>query len=133
MTTFINKHILIVDDDESVLKTLARYLRKRGYRISTASGGKEALEKIAKEPPHLVLLDALMPEMDGIETLEQIRLKFPDIDVVMISALKEEVVAQGAIKMGAYEWIPKPFSMQHLEATLYVGFLRKMTSEPSQP
>jgi len=133
MPTFVNKHILIVDDDENVLKTLARYLKKKGYRISTASGGREALEKIAKEPPHLVLLDALMPEMDGIETLEQIRLKFPDIDVVMISALKEEVVAQEAIKMGAYEWLPKPFSMEHWETTIFVGLLRKVGNEPSYP
>lgn len=133
MTTFMNRHILIVDDDESVLKTLSRYLRKKGYRITTASGGKDALEKIAKEPPHLVLLDALMPEMDGIETLEQIRLRFPDVDVVMISALKEEVVAQEAIKMGAYEWLPKPFSMEHLETTIFVGFLRKVANEPSYP
>src|SRR3989338_73963 len=110
MPTFVNKHILIVDDDENVLKTLARYLKKKGYRISTASGGREALEKIAKEPPHLVLLD-----------------------VLMISALKEEVVAQEAIKMGAYEWLPKPFSMEHLETTIFVGLLRKVGNEPSYP
>lgn len=128
---FKDKHILIVDDDEGVVKTLSRFLKKKGYKISTALGGKEALAFMKKETPDLVLLDALMPGMDGIETLEQMRRQFPKVDVVMISALKEEVVAQEAIKMGASEWLPKPFSMSHLEATISVMFLHQITNEPS--
>jgi len=119
------KHILIVDDDPSVLRSLARYLKKKGYRVSEASGGRDAIEKVEKDPPHLVLLDVVMPDMDGIETLNLIRQRFPDVDVVMISALKEEIVAKESIKMGAYEWLPKPFSLETLETTIFVTLMRR--------
>ena len=118
-----DKEILIVDDDPDVLKTLTRFLRKKGYLVDGAPGGKEALERMEKKTPDLVLLDALMPGMDGIETLEQIRLRFPEVDVVMISALKEEVVAEEAIKMGASEWLNKPFSLEQLETAIFITSL----------
>ncbi|MDO8527124.1 MAG: response regulator [Deltaproteobacteria bacterium] len=117
------KKNLLVDDDKDVVKSLSRYLKRRGYHVSTAMSGKEALKLMEVETPDLVLLDALMPEMDGIETLEQIRERFPKADVVMISALKEEVVAREAIKMGAKEWLPKPFSLEQLESNILLQFL----------
>ena len=125
MAQLAQKHILIVDDDPSVLRSLARYLKKKGYRVSEASGGRDAIEKVEKDPPHLVLLDVVMPDMDGIETLNLIRQRFPDVDVVMISALKEEIVAKESIKMGAYEWLPKPFSLETLETTIFVTLMRR--------
>lgn len=126
-----DKKILIVDDDPHVLKSIARFLTKQGYTVSTAPGGKEALVMMEKEVPDLVLLDVLMPEMDGIETLEIIRQRWPDVDVVMISALREEAVARASIKMGAYEWLPKPFSMEQLDRTLFVTFLHHERFEES--
>lgn len=130
------KHIMIVDDDPEVLKSLARFLSKRGYRVSPTSGGKEALEQMERDfanndLPDLVLLDALMPDMDGVETLEEMRKKFPNVDVVMISALKNDSVARATLKMGAYEWLPKPFSLEHLEATIFVTLMRKGFREES--
>lgn len=120
-----NKKILVVDDDPDVLKSISRFLSKKGYPVSKATGGKEALAMMAKDTPNLVLLDALMPEMDGVETLEKIRQQFPNVDVVMISALKEEAVARETINMGAYEWLPKPFSMEQLDRTLFVTLLAR--------
>lgn len=119
-----NEHILLVDDDPIVLKSLARFLTRRGYRVTQAEGGKEALEEIGKAPPDLVLLDVMMPGMDGVKTLEEIRNRFGDLRVVMISALKDEKIAHKTIEMGALEWLPKPFSLENLEATILLTLMK---------
>ncbi len=123
------KTILIVDDETSILTTLAGVLKDEGYRVSSAQSGTEALRLIKDDPPSLVLLDIWMPGMDGIDTLTQIKKDNPHQLVVMMSGHGSIETAVKATKLGAYDFIEKPLSLdkvtllvhhalyqQHLEA-----------------
>lgn len=112
------KKILIVDDEEDVRLFLSDFLEERDFRVETASHGGEALEKIKKEPPDIVLLDIMMPGMDGIRCLEKIKSDYPKVAVIMITALKDENRIAQAKKMGAYAYLVKPFSLNYLETEL---------------
>jgi len=109
------KAVLVVDDDPNSLKLLAIKLTQEGYRVITAQSGKEALEAIKLEKPGLVLLDIMMPEMDGIETLKRIKALGPDIPVAMVTAVWDEQEAKKALKAGAYEYITKPIDTEYLK------------------
>lgn len=109
--------VLVVDDEEAIRKTLDGILQDEGYSCVTAKHGKEALEIIRANKPDLVLLDIWMPEMDGIETLEAIRLEYIDLPVVMISGHATIQTAVQATRAGATDFIEKPLD---LEGTLAV-------------
>ena len=109
------KAVLVVDDDPMTLKLLAAVLTHEGYRVITAQSGKDALETIKLEKPGLVLLDIMMPGMDGIETLKRIKAFDQDIPVAMVTALWDEDEAKRAFKAGAYEYITKPVDMEYLK------------------
>lgn len=109
------KAVLLVDDDPKSLKLLAVKLTQEGYRVITAQSGKEALEAIKLENPGLVLLDIMMPEMDGIEVLKRIKTFSPDIPVAMVTAVWDEQEAKKALKAGAYEYITKPIDTEYLK------------------
>lgn len=123
------KTILIVDDETSILTTLAGILKDEGHRVATAQSGIEALKRVKDDPPSMVLLDIWMPGMDGIETLTRIKKENPDQLVVMMSGHGSIETAVKATKLGAYDYIEKPLSLdkvtllvhhalyqQHLEA-----------------
>ena len=112
------KAVLVVDDDPMTLKLLAAVLTHEGYRVITAQSGKDALETIKLEKPGLVLLDIMMPEMDGIETLERIKAFDQDIPVAMVTALWDEDEAKRAFKTGAYEYITKPVDIKYLKLSV---------------
>jgi len=105
------KTILIVDDETSILTTLAGVLKDEGYRVSSAQSGTEALKLIKDDPPALVLLDIWMPGMDGIETLTRIKKDNPQQLVVMMSGHGSIETAVKATKLGAYDFIEKPLSL----------------------
>ena len=112
------RKILIVDDEEDVRLFLGDFLGDRDFRVEMAESGEEALEKIAKVQPDLVLLDVMMPGMDGIQCLEQIKQKYAKVHVIMITALKDETRMAKAKKLGARDYIVKPFSLSYLESEL---------------
>jgi len=114
------KAVLVVDDDPKSLKLLAVTLIQEGYRVITAPSGKDALEQIKLEKPGLVLLDIMMPEMDGIETLKRIKAFDQDIPVAMVTAVWDENEAKRAFKAGAYEYITKPVDMEYLKLAVLV-------------
>ena len=114
------KAALVVDDDPKSLKLLAVTLIQEGYRVITAPSGKDALEQIKLEKPGLVLLDIMMPEMDGIETLRRIKAFDQDIPVAMVTALWDENEAKRAFRAGAYEYITKPVDMEYLKLAVLV-------------
>ncbi len=107
--------ILIVDDDRSVLKFLERFLIKKSYEVYLATNGKEAIEIIKNESPQVILLDIKMPMMNGIEVLKEIKKINPAIGVIMITAVQEEDTALEAMKLGADDYICKPFDLEYLE------------------
>lgn len=106
--------ILIVDDEPGILSSVSRILEDEGYQVSVAKSGAEALKAIAGEPPDLVLLDIWMPEMDGLETLKKIREQGPKFQVMMMSGHGSIETAVKAIKLGAYDYIEKPLSLDNI-------------------
>src|SRR5512134_415691 len=100
--------ILIVDDEESVCRSLAGILSDDGYEVVTALSGKEALDLLGEAQPSLALLDIAMPEMDGIETLRRFKEARPEMAVVMVTGHGGIEEAVRTIKMGAYDFITKP-------------------------
>jgi two-component system nitrogen regulation response regulator NtrX len=103
--------ILIVDDEQAILQALSAILKDEGYRVLDAPDGVSAVKSLAKEPPSVVLLDIWMPEQDGLETLRQIRDSAPQVPVIMMSGHGTIETAIKAIKLGAYDYIEKPLSL----------------------
>ena len=107
--------ILIVDDEVSLRESLKMILEGK-YKIETATGGKEALDKILKEDIDLTLLDIRLPEVDGLEVLKRIKEIDETVPVIMITAVKTISSAVEAMKRGAYDYITKPFDIDELQA-----------------
>jgi len=103
--------ILIVDDEPSILQTLSGLLSDEGFEVTTAANGYEALKIIDAESPDLVLLDIWMPGIDGIETLKEIKNQNPRIQVIIITGHGTIETAVNATKLGAYDLIEKPLSI----------------------
>ena len=103
--------ILIVDDEVSILKTLSGILSDEGFETITVSNGYEALKTLESESPDLVLLDIWMPGIDGIDTLKEIKKSFPTTPVIMITGHGTIETAVNATKIGAFDFIEKPLSI----------------------
>ena len=110
------KKILFVDDDKSILDAAKTALEVYGYEVETASSGFECLEKL--DGIDLVFLDIKMPNMDGIETLKEIKKRKPSLPVIMITAYATVDTAIEAMKLGASDYIRKPFNMEELEKSI---------------
>jgi len=108
----MNKTILIVDDEESICQTLEGILADEGYEVIAAESGEEALRVAEEELPSLVLLDIWLPGMDGIEVLKAIKTSHPQIQVVMMSGHGNIETAVKATKLGAFDFIEKPLSLE---------------------
>jgi len=102
-----NVRILIVDDDNEFLALLSKNIESWGYRVISASGGKEALEMIEDKEADIVILDYLMPEMDGVETLEKIRRIDKLVPVIMFTSYPDNRSITGTEKLGIFAYIPK--------------------------
>jgi two-component system, cell cycle response regulator len=112
--------ILVVDDDPINRMVLTRDLEREGHRVATAQDGVRALEALGAEPFDIVLLDVLMPELDGYETLAQIERdeKLRHVPVIMVSALEDIDSVVRCIEMGAADYLPKPFDPVLLRARI---------------
>ncbi len=106
------EHILIVDDEKNILHTLSPILQDEGYEISTAANGTDALRLVREDAPLAVLLDIWLPDIDGIEVLKKIKEQQPEIIVIMMSGHGTIETAVKATKLGAYDFIEKPLSME---------------------
>jgi two-component system, NtrC family, nitrogen regulation response regulator NtrX len=108
----MGKAILIVDDEESICQTLSGILKDEGHEVVTAVSGEEALRMVEEDPPNLVLLDIWLPGMDGIEVLKAIKAGYPRTQVVMMSGHGSIETAVKATKLGAFDFIEKPLSLE---------------------
>lgn len=108
-------NILVCDDDKEIVNAIEIYLEKEGYKIYKANNGKEALNIINKEEIHLVILDIMMPELDGISVAENIR-EYKAIPIIMLSAKSEDYDKIKGLNVGADDYITKPFNPMELIA-----------------
>jgi response regulator RpfG family c-di-GMP phosphodiesterase len=106
--------VLVVDDEESIRSILSRKLETEGYYCVTAADGKEAIETASQQDFDLVLTDVKMPGMSGIEVLSNMVADHPDTAVIMITAVSDAQAAVEAMKMGAYDYVTKPFDLEAL-------------------
>ncbi len=126
--------ILIVDDDKEIVKAIDIYLTKENYEIVSSYDGLEALEKLAQSNVDLVILDIMMPKLDGIKTLNQIRKKY-NIPVILLSAKSEDYDKIEGLNTGADDYITKPFNPMELVARVnsqlrrYNNFYEKLNTE----
>ncbi|MBW1997181.1 MAG: sigma-54-dependent Fis family transcriptional regulator [Deltaproteobacteria bacterium] len=108
----MSKIVLVVDDEESILKSLQGILSDEGFEVLCAKSGMECLQRIEETLPDIVLLDIWMPDMDGIETLVKIKENYPALQVLMMSGHGTIETAVKATKLGAYDFIEKPLSLE---------------------
>ncbi len=108
----MHKTILIVDDEKSICQSLGGILSDEGYEVQTAASAEEALRMMEDEVPHLVLLDIWLPGMDGIEALKVMKTEYPQTRVVMMSGHGTIETAVRATKLGAFDFIEKPLSLE---------------------
>ena len=119
--------ILLVDDEQDILEIVGNNLSQEGYKIVTASNGKEAIAVAKKEHPQLIIMDVMMPEMDGMEACEHIR-KIPELNNVIITFLtarSEDYSQVAGFDAGADDYITKPFSLSVLLLKIEAHFRRR--------
>jgi two-component system KDP operon response regulator KdpE len=111
------KVILVVDDESRMVRFVRMNLELEGYRVAEAGTGMEALEKVRDELPDLVLLDVMMPEMDGFETLERLR-EISTVPVIMLTVKGDEEDRIRGLELGADDYVTKPFSPRELASRI---------------
>lgn len=122
------KTLLIADDNEQILDVLTEYAHKEGYQAVTARTGKQALEQFARRECHAVLLDVIMPEMDGFEVCRRIR-RTSMVPIIMITARGEDFERIMGLDIGADDYVVKPFSPSEVMARLRAVLRRVNTEE----
>ena len=123
--------ILVVDDEPKVARLARDYLEKNGYRVLTAGDGQSALTTARRERPDLIILDLMLPHIDGREVCKIIR-RESDVPIIMLTALAEEVDQITGLEIGADDYITKPFSLRALVARIR-ALLRRTRGEIKAP
>ena len=132
MGAYGHKKILIVEDEQDILQLVKHYLEKEGFRPVTAMSGLEALKKVKEDKPDLVVLDLMLPEMDGLEVCKRLR-SVPDtamLPILMLTAIAEESDTIVGLELGADDYVTKPFSPKALVARVK-ALLRRVERAPS--
>jgi two-component system alkaline phosphatase synthesis response regulator PhoP len=126
--------VLIVDDEPDILDLLQYNLEKEGYEVETASNGKEAVETAKKFVPQLILMDIMMPKMDGIEACRQIRQssKLKEVFIIFLTSRSEEFSEIAAFESGANDFITKPIKPRALMSRVSAAFRRDAGEEKSE-
>jgi DNA-binding response OmpR family regulator len=122
--------VLVVDDDSNVREVVMRYLEREGYRVEESADGADALRRALEDPPELVVLDLMLPSLDGLEVCRQLRLAAP-VPVIMLTARDEEGDRIAGLELGADDYVAKPFSPREL--TSRVKAVLRRTSGPLAP
>jgi len=113
-------HILVVEDEEDILELVSYNLNKEGYQVTRAMSGEKALQCVDDDPPHLILLDLMLPELDGLEVCRRLK-RDPEtavIPIVMLTAKGEESDIVAGLELGADDYVTKPFSPRVLVARI---------------
>ena len=129
MVTPAEKLILVVDDESRMIRFVRMNLELEGFQVAEAGSGMEALEKVRDELPDLVLLDVMMPEMDGFETLERLR-EISTVPVVMLTVKGDEEDRIRGLELGADDYVSKPFSPRELASRIRAVLRRAEMPSP---
>ena len=108
------KKVLIVDDEPDYCDSLRDFLRSRGFEVAIAFSGEEALPAYMQEKPDVVLLDIQMPGMDGLETLQELKVLDQGANVIMVTAIEDDEIVMRAMAEGALDYIIKPVDLYYL-------------------
>ncbi len=119
--------VLVVEDEASIASFVAAYLKNAGYTVRTTASGTEALKLVASEKPALVVLDLMLPDIDGVEVCKQIR-QSSDLPVLMLTARDEDVDKIIGLEVGADDYMTKPFNPRELVARVR-AILRRAAPE----
>jgi two-component system, OmpR family, alkaline phosphatase synthesis response regulator PhoP len=130
MTAQVQK-VLVVEDEASIASFVSLYLTNAGYLVRTASTGQEALEQAEAEKPHLIVLDLMLPDVDGIEVCRRIR-QSSEIPILMLTARDEDVDKIIGLEVGADDYLTKPFNPRELVARVK-SILRRSVPERREP
>ena len=114
MTEELKAKVLLVDDEEDFLSTLAERLEARGLKVSTATSGEDAVTSAEKQDYDLIVLDLSMPGIDGLETLKRIKAKQPDAEIIMLTGQGSIRTGIEAMKLGAEDFLQKPVDISEL-------------------
>ena len=120
--------ILVVDDELLIRKVIREYLESENYKVLEAENGLDALRVLSSNKVNLIILDIMMPKMDGFACLEEIR-KTKDIPVIMLSAMKEETDKLNSFNLGVDDYVTKPFSPKELIARVKAHLKRTVNNE----
>jgi DNA-binding NtrC family response regulator len=121
--------VMLVDDEVEFLETLAKRLRKRNLDVIFASSGQAALRTLQETPLDVVVLDVKMPDMDGIETLKEIKRIRPSVEVIMLTGHASVEVAIQGMELGAFDYLMKPMEIDELLYKLQDAYKKKWCSE----
>ncbi|MCK9380888.1 MAG: sigma-54 dependent transcriptional regulator [Sulfuritalea sp.] len=111
----MSARILIVDDEEIVIRSCLRILSDSSYVVDSAQDGSEALRKVDETDYDIIILDIMMPGIDGLDVLQQVKERHPDVDVIMVTGLSQIQTAVKAMKLGAFDYLSKPFDPDELK------------------
>ena len=109
-----NLKVCIVDDEEEFVTTLAERLELRGFKAQIATDGEKALHLIETDPPHVVVLDVMMPGMGGLEVLQRIKERNPQIPVILLTGHGDTKEGMEGMRLGAFDYLMKPLSIDDL-------------------
>lgn len=122
----MSEKVLLVDDELDFLDTLGERMRARGMNVSTSASGKEALKKVENESFDVIILDLLMPEMDGLEVLRVLKQKRPELQVILLTGHATVQKGIEAMKLGAMDLVEKPADLQELTEKIKKAQAKKM-------
>jgi DNA-binding response OmpR family regulator len=125
----VEHRVLVVDDDPTVSDVVRRYLEQAGFQVRLAADGAGGLAAVAAQRPDLVVLDLMMPGIDGLEVCRRLRRQLPDLPVVMLTALGEEADRVIGLEVGADDYVTKPFSPREL--VLRIRSVLRRTAGPA--
>jgi len=116
--------ILVVDDDDSVISVMQQFFATAGYRVEFAQHGGDALTLVQHDPPDLVLLDLMMPGMNGVEVLQRILALRATLPVIIVTARADATLAEQTRALGAFAYVTKPFEFAYLARIVHLALTR---------
>jgi DNA-binding NtrC family response regulator len=122
----MSEKVLLVDDEVDFLDTLSERMRNRGMEVSTSSSGKEALKKVEQESYDVIILDLMMPEVDGLDALRILKEKKPDLQVILLTGHATVEKGIEAMKLGAMDFLEKPADINQLTEKIKKAQAKKM-------